>query len=55
MMFVGVPAMYRMMLEAGAEARDLSSVRLWSSGADALPDDIVEKFQRMGGGRRSSR
>jgi long-chain acyl-CoA synthetase len=47
-MFIGVPAMYRMMLEAGAERRDLSSVRLWSSGADALPDDIVERFQRLG-------
>jgi len=48
MMFVGVPAMYRMMLEAGAEQRDLSSVRLWSSGADTLPLDIVERFRRMG-------
>jgi acyl-CoA synthetase (AMP-forming)/AMP-acid ligase II len=48
MMFVGVPAMYRMMLEAGAESRDLSSVRLWSSGADTLPPDIVETFQAMG-------
>jgi long-chain acyl-CoA synthetase len=48
MMFVGVPAMYRMMLEAGAETRDLSSVRVWSSGADTLPDDIVERFQRLG-------
>jgi long-chain acyl-CoA synthetase len=50
MMFVGVPAMYRMMLEAGAEQRDLSSVRLWSSGADTLPTEIVEAFQRMGRG-----
>ncbi len=48
MMFIGVPAMYRMMLEAGAEHRDLSSVRIWSSGADALPDDVVERFQRLG-------
>lgn len=48
MMFVGVPAMYRMMLEAGAEQRELSSVRLWSSGADALPDDMAVRFQRKG-------
>jgi long-chain acyl-CoA synthetase len=47
-MFVGVPAMYRMMLEAGAERRDLSSVRMWSSGADALPTDLAETFQRFG-------
>ncbi|MGQ0824256.1 MAG: class I adenylate-forming enzyme family protein [Actinomycetota bacterium] len=50
MMFIGVPAMYRMMLEAGAEDRDLTCVRMWSSGADTLPDDIVEAYQRMGSG-----
>jgi long-chain acyl-CoA synthetase len=49
-MFVGVPAMYRMMLEAGAEQRDLSSVRMWASGADAMPVELARKFQSMGGG-----
>jgi long-chain acyl-CoA synthetase len=48
LMFIGVPAMYRMMLEAGAAERDLSAVRVWSSGADAIPDEIVDRFQRMG-------
>ncbi len=58
MMFVGVPAMYRMMEEAGAAERDLSSVRVWSSAADALPDEVAEAFQSYGstltlpGGRR---
>jgi acyl-CoA synthetase (AMP-forming)/AMP-acid ligase II len=47
-MFVGVPAMYRMMLEAGAEQRDLSSVRVWASGADAMPFDLAQRFQRFG-------
>ena len=47
--FVGVPAMYRMMLEAGAEKRDLRSVRLWASGADAMPDDLIKVFKRLGG------
>jgi long-chain acyl-CoA synthetase len=47
-MFVGVPAMYRMMLEAGAEKRDLSSVRMWSSGADVMPADLAHRYQRMG-------
>ncbi len=47
-MFVGVPAMYRMMLEAGAEQRDLSSVRIWASGADAMPFDLAQRFQRLG-------
>ena len=30
-MFIGVPAMYRMLLEAGADDRDLRSVRIWLS------------------------
>lgn len=47
-MFVGVPAMFRMMLDAGAEGRDLSSVRVWTSGADVMPPDLVRRFQRMG-------
>ena len=47
--FIGVPAMYRMMAEAGAADRDLKSVRLWSSGADAMPTDLAQTFQRFGG------
>lgn len=47
-MFVGVPAMYRMLLEAGAEQRDLRSIRLWASGADKLPDDLARRFKAMG-------
>jgi long-chain acyl-CoA synthetase len=46
--FVGVPAMYRLMLEAGAEDRDLRSVRLWGSGADVMPGELARKFKRMG-------
>jgi len=46
--FCGVPAMYRMLLEAGAEERDLSSVRLWLSGADAMPSELVATFKRLG-------
>jgi long-chain acyl-CoA synthetase len=46
--FVGVPAMYRMMLEAGAADRDLRSVRLWASGADAVSPDIVNAFKSFG-------
>ena len=47
-LFIGVPAMYRLMDEAGAEERDLSSVRIWISGADAMPPELAKKFQRMG-------
>ncbi|HEV2370026.1 MAG TPA: fatty acid--CoA ligase family protein, partial [Acidimicrobiales bacterium] len=56
-MFIGVPAMYRMMIDAGAEQRDLSSVRVWASGADAMPFDLARRYQDMGSlvriGRRS--
>jgi acyl-CoA synthetase (AMP-forming)/AMP-acid ligase II len=47
-MFVGVPAMYRMMMEAGADDRDLRSVRLWASGADAMPVELARHFQGLG-------
>src|SRR3954468_23965935 len=46
--FIGVPAMYRMLLEAGAEDRDLTSVRMWGSGADAMPAELAAKFKDMG-------
>lgn len=46
--FAGVPAMYRMLEEAGAADRDLGSVRLWISGADAMPADLARRFKRMG-------
>lgn len=46
--FVGVPAMYAMMAEAGAENVDLSSVKLWCSGADAMPPPLVDVFREKG-------
>jgi len=46
--FVGVPAMYRMLDEAHASERDLTSVRVWGSGADAMPPELAERFKRMG-------
>lgn len=46
--FVGVPAMYRMLEEAGAAERDLTSVRVWGSGADAMPPDLADRFKKMG-------
>jgi acyl-CoA synthetase (AMP-forming)/AMP-acid ligase II len=47
-MFVGVPAMYRMLDEASASEYDLTSVRVWASGADAMPADLAERFKKMG-------
>ena len=47
-MFIGVPAMFRMLLEAGAAERDLRSVRVWMSGADAMPAELATMFKRFG-------
>jgi acyl-CoA synthetase (AMP-forming)/AMP-acid ligase II len=47
-MFVGVPAMYRMLEEAHAAERDLTSVRVWGSGADVMPADLAQRFKKMG-------
>ncbi len=46
--FIGVPAMYRLLLEAGAEDRDLRSIRLWGSGADVMPPELARRFKGMG-------
>ena len=45
---MGVPAMYRMMLEAGAADRDLTSVRAWLSGADVMPPEVARAFKSFG-------
>jgi long-chain acyl-CoA synthetase len=47
--FVGVPAMYSMFLHSRVDDYDLSSVRLWASGADAMPLEQIEKFMGYGG------
>ncbi len=46
-LFVGIPAMYRMLLEAGIENRDLTAIRLWGGGGDAFPTELIERFQRL--------
>jgi long-chain acyl-CoA synthetase len=42
--FSGIPTMYRMLLEAGAEQADLSSIQYFGGGADAFSDDLITKF-----------
>jgi len=44
--FVGSPAMYRLLEEAGAAERDLSSVWLWGGGSDAFDAALVKRFRR---------
>lgn len=46
--FIGVPAMYRMMEDVGAAERDLRCVRLWISGADVMPTDLARRFKALG-------
>ncbi|MFM7064354.1 MAG: AMP-binding protein, partial [Actinomycetes bacterium] len=46
--FIGVPAMYRMLLEAGAADRNLTSVRAWMSGAEVMPADLAKQFKSFG-------
>jgi acyl-CoA synthetase (AMP-forming)/AMP-acid ligase II len=46
--FVGVPTMYADLEIAGAEQRDLSSIELWVSAADAMPPDRARRFQSYG-------
>jgi len=46
--FVGVPAMYAMLADHDPEHRDLSSVRIWVSGADAMSPALAERFRRVG-------
>lgn len=46
--FIGVPAMYRKLIDAGAATRDLSSVKLWMSGADVMPADLIHRFKEFG-------
>lgn len=46
-LFTGIPAMYRMLLGAGARDRDLSSVWLWGGGGDAFPSELVDEFRAL--------
>ncbi|WP_436793589.1 class I adenylate-forming enzyme family protein [Actinospongicola halichondriae] len=47
-LFIGVPTMYRLLLEAGAAERDLGSIRVWASGADVMPPELAREFKRFG-------
>jgi acyl-CoA synthetase (AMP-forming)/AMP-acid ligase II len=40
----GVPAMYRMLLDAGAAERDLASLEIVAWGGDAMPPDLHARF-----------
>ncbi len=46
--FIGVPTMYADLESAGCAKRDLSSVQLWVSAADAMPPERARRFQKYG-------
>jgi long-chain acyl-CoA synthetase len=46
-MMSGTPAMYRMLMDAGIEDYDLSSIRVWAGGADAFSDDLVRRMRGL--------
>ncbi|MFA6033400.1 MAG: AMP-binding protein, partial [Myxococcota bacterium] len=46
--FVGVPSMFAMLLESHPERYDLSSMRVWVNGADAIPAAHAEAISRLG-------
>ena len=45
----GVPAMWNILLQFHPEKYDLSSVRYWISGADAMPRDQIKVLESFGG------
>jgi len=45
--FAGIPAMFKMLLQGGAEGRDLTSIQVWGGGADAFPPELVRKFRDL--------
>jgi acyl-CoA synthetase (AMP-forming)/AMP-acid ligase II len=46
-LFSGTPAMYRMLLAAGAAKRDWSSVTTFGGGADAFDDELVSSVRNL--------
>jgi len=48
-LFIGVPAMYNFMLACGMKDYDLSSMRMWISGSDAMPVEQIKEIESIGG------
>lgn len=46
--FSGSPAMYRMLLGAGATRHDWSSIKWFGGGADAFDDELVRSVRNLG-------
>lgn len=46
--FAGVPAMFSLMLKSNPEQYDLSSIRMWGSAADAMPETEMKALKAYG-------
>ncbi len=46
--FAGVPSMFAMMIHSGIEKYDLSSVKMWASAADAMPEEYIKALRNVG-------
>jgi len=46
--FVGVPVMYQSLFESNVEDYDLSTMRLWGSSADAMPQEYIDRARDEG-------
>jgi long-chain acyl-CoA synthetase len=46
-MFSGVPAMFKMLRDAGAENYDLSSIEILAWGGDSMPKELVNRFGEL--------
>jgi len=46
--FAGVPSMFAMMIHGGIEKHDLSSVKIWASAADAMPEEYLKVLRKVG-------
>ncbi|MGZ4189540.1 MAG: class I adenylate-forming enzyme family protein [Actinomycetota bacterium] len=47
-LIAGTPAMYRILLHAGARDRNWSSVKVFGGGADAFDDELVRAVRELG-------
>lgn len=46
-LFTGAPAMFRMLLAAGAAEHDWSSVRMFGGGSDAFDEDLIRNVRAL--------
>ena len=51
-LIAGTPAMYRILLHAGARDHDWSSIKVFGGGADAFDDELIRQVRDLGARKR---